>query len=178
MKQTKTHIVFDLEATCEDKAINPHFDNETIEIGAVKIVNGEIVDEFQNFIKPVRSNQLTEFCKNLTHITQEQVENGLTFLEAISEFQKWAGENAEFLSWGFYDRKQLEKDLAYHGMSANWLCNHRSIKHEHQEIKGLSRGVGVIKALRMEGLQFEGTHHRGIDDAKNIAKIFLKVFDE
>lgn len=173
----KIQIIFDLEATCEDKSINPNFDNETIEIGAVKIVDGEIVDEFQTFIKPIRSRKLTDFCKELTHITQEQVDNGQSFKNAISDFRTWAGEGAEFLSWGFYDRKQLEKDSRYHRMNADWLKGHRSVKHEHQAIKGLKRGVGVIKALRMEGLQFEGTHHRGIDDAKNIAQIFLKVFN-
>lgn len=178
MKHVKTQIIFDLEATCEDKSINPHFDNETIEIGAVKIVGKEIVDEFQAFIKPVRSGELTNFCKELTHITQEQVDHGQSFAHAIASFRNWAGEGAEFLSWGFYDRKQLEKDCKYHGISADWLHSHRSIKHEHQAIKGLKRGVGVVKALRMEGLQFEGTHHRGIDDAKNIAKVFLKMFED
>lgn len=172
----KTQIIFDLEATCEDKSINPNFDNETIEIGAVKVVNHEIVDEFQIFIKPVRSQRLTTFCKELTHITQEQVDDGYTFRSAMTDFRKWAGNDAEFLSWGFYDRKQLERDSRYHRINADWLQNHRSIKHEHQAIKGLDRGVGVVKALRMEGLSFEGTHHRGIDDAKNIARIFLKVF--
>ncbi len=29
-----------------------------------------------------------------------------------------------------------------------------------------------------EGLELEGTHHRGIDDAKNIAKIFIRYFEE
>lgn len=173
----KTQIVFDLEATCEDKSITQYFDNETIEIGAVKIVNGKVVDEFQTFIKPVRSHTLTVFCKELTKITQEQVDNGQRFKDAILSFRAWAGQDAEYLSWGFYDRKQLEKDLRHHNMPIRWLEGHRSIKHEHQDLKRLKRGVGVIRALRMEGLEFEGTHHRGIDDAKNIARIFLKVFN-
>lgn len=172
----KTFVVFDLEATCEDKKVKYNFDNETIEIGAVKIIDGKIVDEFQTFIKPVRSNRLTEFCKELTKITQEQVDSGKPFSQAIREFTDWAGKDAEFLSWGFYDRKQFEKDSKYHRMNVDWIKNHRSIKHEHQVIKELDRGVGVKQALRMEGMKFEGTHHRGIDDAKNIAKIFLKVF--
>lgn len=174
----KTQIIFDLESTCEDKAIVSNFDNETIEIGAVKIVDGKVVDEFQTFIKPVRSKKLTDFCKELTNITQEQVDNGQSFRDAISDFRAWAGENAEFLSWGFYDRKQLEKDLRYHKVNTDWLKSHRSVKHEYQAIKGLNRGVGVTKALRMEGMEFEGTHHRGIDDARNIARLFLKVFNE
>ncbi|MEK3793401.1 hypothetical protein MKX42_16845 [Paenibacillus sp. FSL R7-0204] len=34
------------------------------------------------------------------------------------------------------------------------------------------------RALTMLKLPLEGTHHRGIDDAKNIAKIFGKIFDQ
>lgn len=40
------------------------------------------------------------------------------------------------------------------------------------------RGVGMERALSMLELPLEGTHHRGIDDAKNIAKIFVKIFDQ
>lgn len=33
------------------------------------------------------------------------------------------------------------------------------------------------RALKMLNLPLEGTHHRGIDDAKNISRIFVKIFD-
>lgn len=170
-----TYIVFDLEATCEDRSIFPHFDNETIEIGAVKIKNGKIVDEFQSFVRPSKNQVLTDFCKELTHICQSNVDNAPSFKEALSDFKGWAGD-AQLLSWGFYDRKQLEKDSKRYGMDIRWLENHRSIKHEHQQIKRLKRPVGVQKALGIEGMTFEGTHHRGIDDARNIARIYLTVF--
>jgi len=49
---------------------------EIIEIGAVMVeAQGlTVIDEFQTFIKPVRYPILTEFCKSLTSITQEQVD--------------------------------------------------------------------------------------------------------
>ncbi|WP_255512454.1 hypothetical protein [Flagellimonas sp. S3867] len=34
------------------------------------------------------------------------------------------------------------------------------------------------RALNREGLNLEGTHHRGIDDARNISKIFKAYFDK
>lgn len=57
----------------------------------------------------------------------------------------------------------------------NWLNQkHRSLKHEHGKALNLNKGkgVGVQKALSMINEKFEGTAHRGIDDAINIAKIF------
>ncbi|WP_331281309.1 hypothetical protein [Paenibacillus sp. UNC451MF] len=58
-----------------------------------------------------------------------------------------------------------------------WLKNHISIKHQHGKMIGRERGVGMERALHMLKLPLEGTHHRGIDDARNIAKIFAKIFD-
>ena len=59
------YIVFDLEATCEDPMIDPDFDKEIIEIGAVKIKNGKIKDTFDVFVKPIKKPILTDFCKIL-----------------------------------------------------------------------------------------------------------------
>ena len=39
-----------------------------------------------------------------------------------------------------------------------------------REIRGKKR-VGVARALECVGLSLDGTHHRGLDDARNIAKL-------
>jgi inhibitor of KinA sporulation pathway (predicted exonuclease) len=173
----KIRIIFDLEATCEDKSKVKFYDNETIEIGAVKVQDGKVIDEFQAFIKPIKNKNLTVFCKELTKISQDDIDNAKGFKEVIQSFKDWV-DGSELCSWGFYDRKQFEKDCRRYGLSVNWLTNHRSLKHEHGELKNLSRPVGVQKALSMEGFKFEGTPHRGIDDAKNIVRIYQAVFKE
>jgi inhibitor of KinA sporulation pathway (predicted exonuclease) len=37
--------------------------------------------------------------------------------------------------------------------------------------QGLRKKLGMAKALRHVGLELQGTHHRGIDDARNIARL-------
>ncbi len=170
------YIIFDLEATCEKN--NYKFINETIEIGAVKYNGqGEFLDEYCAFIKPILNPTLSKFCKELTTIEQSQVDNALTFPDAIEDFKKWININEPFLlcSWGLYDRKQLEKDSALHNINdIAWLENHISVKHQHGAFYNITKGMGMEAALLKEGFLLDGTHHRGIDDAKNIAKIFLK----
>ena len=39
-------------------------------------------------------------------------------------------------------------------------------------IKGHRRQVGMKMAMKLENIDLDGTHHRGIDDAKNIQKIY------
>lgn len=174
------YIVFDLEATCwegYDKS-----QNETIEIGAVLINDKkEVVSEFVEFIKPLKHPQLSDFCKELTTIQQEDVDQAPYFSEVIEQFKSWIGYPNEpyvLCSWGFYDRKQFESDCQVHGLNADWVKHHISLKHQHGKIRKLRRALGMKNALLHENLELTGTHHRGIDDARNIAKIFLKYFDE
>ena len=176
------YIVFDLEATCEDRSIDANFDNEIIEIGAVKIKDKKIIDKFSIFVKPIENSKLTIFCKELTSIKQEDVDNGYSFTEAIEMFYNWASDNGKeevlFASWGYYDKKQIEKDCLRHSIENTYIKRHISIKHQYsEEVLKVKKYFGIKKALRKEGLTFEGTHHRGIDDATNIAKIFIKHFN-
>ncbi|MCU0428768.1 MAG: exonuclease domain-containing protein [Cytophagaceae bacterium] len=170
------YIIVDLEATCWEEKHS--FPQEVIEIGAVKInKQNSITSEFVSFVKPVRHPLLSNFCRQLTSIEQSQVDQAPLFPEAIHAFRQWiTQEEDEYIlcSWGFYDRKQLHAECCFHGLDAEWLSPHISLKHRYAEIKQLNRPVGMKTALTMEGLPLVGTHHRGIDDARNIAQVFLK----
>jgi len=171
------YIVFDLEATCWDQ--HDRSNNETIEIGAVMInENKNFESEFVQFVKPIRYPKLSDFCKKLTTITQQDVDEAPYFYEAKEKFLNWIGSDDYVLcSWGFYDKKQFESDCEIHSMDKKWITNHISLKHQYAKFKNLKRGIGMKRALENENFEIEGTHHRGIDDAKNTAKIFIKYFD-
>lgn len=170
------YIVFDLEATCWQP--NPDKNQmEIIEIGAVKVnEQGKIIDEFCEIIKPEIHPQLSDFCTELTTITQDMVNMGISFPEAYDKFRKWIGEDYYLCSWGYYDKKQLTMDCTYHNLPVDWLEQHISVKHQYSTMHGVKK-MGIKGALAREELTFEGVHHRGIDDAYNISKIFIKYLD-
>ncbi|PKP61358.1 MAG: 3'-5' exonuclease [Candidatus Altiarchaeales archaeon HGW-Altiarchaeales-1] len=169
------YIIIDLEATCDDKVKN--MVHEIIEIGAVKInENGEIIDAFDEFVKPIINPTLSEFCKNLTQINQSQTDKAENFLTVIEKFKRWLNDDYFLCSWGHYDRKQLINDCSLHNLDSKWTERHISIKHEYAKINKC-KPCGMSKALEKEHITLTGTHHRGIDDAKNIAKIFIKYFE-
>ena len=169
------YIVFDLEATCWEQ--HDRSDNEIIEIGALKISDQlEIVSEFQTFVKPLKYPILSDFCKKLTTIRQEEVDNAPHFYEVIPAFKAWIGEEYQLCSWGYYDQRQLVADCQLSNLDHQWTRHHISIKHQHGRIRQLKRPLGMMRALQLEGMQATGTHHCGIDDARNIAKIFIKCF--
>lgn len=173
------YIIVDLEATCWNPKNNQQ--NEIIEIGAVKVDEyQDVISEFSEFVKPIINPTLSEFCTELTSITQEDVDNSSLYPAVIKRFRQWIGEDEEFLlcSWGHYDKGQFKKDCELHKLGTNWLDYHISLKHQYGELANLRRGgVGMETALKREGFSLDGTHHRGIDDARNITKIFLKYFD-
>lgn len=178
------YIIFDLEATCWENNDDGKL-NEIIEIGAVKLdENLDIIDSFSSFVKPTFNPQLSLFCRELTTIHQEDVDSAPTFDEAIIVFENWifsTGENVLLLSWGYYDRKQIEREAVqknYSGKIVSFLEDrHKSLKHEFAKVRHV-KPCGMAKALQILNLPLEGIHHRGIDDAKNIARIFRVVFHE
>jgi inhibitor of KinA sporulation pathway (predicted exonuclease) len=173
-------LIIDFEATCWTDGIN-HKDNEIIEIGAVMVHNFALHGTFGTLIKPVRNPQLSDFCTRLTSITQEQVDQGTSFDNALAgldlfirscKFPDEKYNEVIFCSWGHYDKNQLKRDCDYHKVPFPF-DNHISLKHEFAR-RHPGKLLGVGQALKYLGLEFEGTPHRGIDDAKNIAKIFIK----
>lgn len=149
-----------------------------IEIGAV-LLDGktlETVSEFGTFIKPVRHPVLTPFCTKLTTISQADVDGAPLFPEALAQLKAWLEPFPEYLfaSWGAYDRGQFLQDCAFHGLPYPFSEAHLNLKKAFAEAKGLKKRPGMGQALGMLGLELEGTHHRGIDDARNMARIVAR----
>lgn len=173
------YLIVDVEATCSDDGAVPRNEMEIIEIGAVmqSSRNFEIESEFQTFVRPVRRPQLTEFCTSLTGITQSELSNAPLFPEAIGAMQQWMSGFADslFCSWGDYDRKQFLQDCEYHQVGYPFLSGHLNLKAAFSSSLNLRKRLGIVEALRRLGLQFDGSHHRGLDDARNIARIVRQV---
>lgn len=173
------YIIFDLEATCWEKEKSRK--SEIIEIGAVKLNEKlEQIDIFSKFVRPIINPKLSEFCTKLTTIKQSDVENSDKFENVIKEFEEFIGKDTFLCSWGFYDKKQIISESylkGYKGKIEKLLQKHISVKHQFADIKGI-KPCGMSNALELLGLKLDGTHHRGIDDAVNITKIFKEVFVE
>lgn len=171
----KNFLIVDLEATCCDKQTIPRRDMEIIEIGAVMVdaQSLAVIDEFMTFIKPVRHAQLTAFCTQLTSITQADVDAAPGYAEAIVLFKQWLYQYESFLfcSWGDYDRKQLAQDCQFHGVAYPIGSEHLNIKTLFSASQQLKKKLGMANALELAGLTLTGTHHRGIDDARNMARL-------
>jgi inhibitor of KinA sporulation pathway (predicted exonuclease) len=173
------YLIVDLEATCANDGAVPRQEMEIIEIGAVmqSARTFEIDSEFQTFVRPVCHPQLTKFCTELTGIKQGDVADAPSYSNALEAMKQWMYrfDDALFCSWGDYDRNQFEQDCAYHRIAYPFRPAHLNLKAEFALAMGRAKKLGIADALRQLGMDFEGAHHRGLDDARNVARIVRRV---
>lgn len=182
MKNKPGYIVFDLEATCwERKAQAESYkqDNEmeTIEVGAVKTdLNFNILSSFQAFIKPVLNPILSDFCKNLTNISSDDINKSLYFKDVYKNFYRWVGNTKILIGWGDYDKLQLSLDCQRAGIKDPFHKNLIYIngKELYKQYTGrYGRGLGL--EIAKYNLTFKGKPHRAINDATMTAVLFKHV---
>jgi inhibitor of KinA sporulation pathway (predicted exonuclease) len=170
------YLVLDVEATCSENNDVPRLQMEIIEIGAVILSASDlrVVDEWQSFVRPVRHPRLTRFCTELTGIRQQDVEEAAIFPEVIGRLARWSAGFAGlvFCSWGNYDRNQIQQDCAHHRV-VNPFAGVESInlKTKFARMQGGRKKLGLAEALALARLSPLGAHHRGIDDARNMARL-------
>ncbi|MGW0971332.1 exonuclease domain-containing protein [Streptomyces sp. NPDC002516] len=169
--------VVDVEATCWDGTPPPGAVSEIIEIGltVVDLDEGVRVAKHRILVRPARS-AVGDFCTELTGLTQDEVERGLEFPDACRELAALhhAGRRP-WASWGDYDRHQFTRQCAATATPYPFGRRHTNAKAVFTTARGLRKRPGMAQALQLAGLPLEGRHHRGEDDAWNIAALVLDL---
>lgn len=158
-------IVFDLETTGLSR------ENDRItEIGAVKLKNREIAEEFQTFVNPERPipDKITE----LTGIDDKMVADAPKEKEAIEAFIRFAGKGVLVAHNAGFDTSFVRA-----------VCERRDIEYKFSYVDTLELCRSAMPNLRNHKLDTvakeyklgDFNHHRAIDDAKMLAEIFKRL---
>ncbi len=172
MRDRSVMCVVDLESTCWDGEPPSGELPEIIEVG-VAVMDArklEVVDKHAILVRPEHS-QVSEFCTHLTSITPEMVEGGVSFREACAWIHRvLKPKDRLWASWGDYDRRMFERMCKEFDVPYPWGVGHMNVKTLFA-LATNGHEVGMDKALAQLGLPLNGHHHRGVDDALNIAAI-------
>ncbi|MDT0302237.1 3'-5' exonuclease [Streptomonospora wellingtoniae] len=169
--------VVDVEATCWEGEPPDGQVSEIIEIGltVVDLRAGERVARHGILVRPEHST-VGGFCTELTGLTQEQVDRGVGFTDAcrLLAVEHEAGRRS-WASWGDYDRRQFVRQCRATATPYPFGNRHTNAKAVFAQAHGLRNRAGMARALEVAGLPLEGRHHRGEDDAWNIAALVVSL---
>ncbi|MGK4004368.1 3'-5' exonuclease [Sorangium sp. So ce1036] len=170
-------LVVDVESTCWEGDPPRDQENEIIEIGVctLEVASGRRRDRRSILVRPERS-VVSPFCTSLTTLTQEQVDAGVSFKEACAVLRgELKAQDRLWASYGDYDRRMFERQCEARGVPFPFGPSHLNVKSLFAVTYALSREIGMAEALERVGLPLVGTHHRGDDDAYNIAGLLAHL---
>ena len=163
-----TFVVFAIETTGLSK------ETESItEIGAVKVVDGKIIDRFSTFVNPERP--IPAEITKLTGITNEMVADAPVITEILPKF-------LEFCQDAVLVAHNANFDTGFIRLNAERKCG-IEVKNTVLDTLELSRALlPELKKHKLDiiceqlGVSLEG-HHRAVNDAEATAEVFLKFID-
>ncbi|MDE7086911.1 MAG: ribonuclease H-like domain-containing protein [Clostridia bacterium] len=164
-----TFVVFDLETTGLNSSPSGGNMDRIIEIGAYKIIGGEIKESFTTFVNPQR--KLSAEIINLTGIPQQAVDGAPTYEQVMPDFFKFisgcylVGHNA-----ANFDYKFIE-----------YYCSRCGYVPERKIFDTIPLSQQLLRLSNYKlntvadhfGIMFN--HHRASDDALVTAKIFIEL---
>lgn len=162
-------VAFDLETTGLD-----YKNDEIIEIGAIKVIDGKVVEEkkfiFQELIKPAK--KIPKLVEKVTNITNDMVSSSRSIDMVIKEFKDFIGDN---ILIGYnclsFDKKFLDKFECINNdyFDVMFLAKKYQIKLKCLNVK-LNEVASKLDIINPKA-------HRALADAITTAKVYLKLVE-
>lgn len=166
------YVVFDLETT----GLSANEGDSIIEIGAVKMQKGKIIDTFDEFINPGRL--ISDEIIKITGITNEMLEDKLDEKTVLENFMDWVGDlpmvahNAKF-DTSFIKMAYLKYDL---GRFNNTIIDTLGLSRYLESNERYHNLATLV--IRYNIPWDEDKHHRANYDAEGTALIFYKMLEK
>ena len=162
-------VVFDLETTGLNSSPSSGNMDRIIEIGAYKLIDGEIKESFSTFVNPC--TKLSSEIINLTGIEQHMVDGAPTFEQVMPDFFKFidgaylVGHNIANFDYKFID----------HYCSLCGYVTERKLFDTIPLAQSLLRLSNYKLNTVADHFCITFNHHRAVDDALVTAKIFIEL---
>jgi len=168
-------LVLDLELTCWEGPPPPGMHSEIIQIGVVELDTGDLTltREGVFFINPVHST-VSPYCTELTGITPEQLRrfgrNGEDVFRSI--YKKFGPSNKACFVWG-RDGDTINESAFYLPDGKPFEAINLSL--QFSILMGTQKKHGLLEALNLMGLGFNGRQHDALIDARNTARLLAEM---
>ena len=178
------YIVLDMEwnqpwpgSPSSKKVLPVQIRGEIIQIGAVRIRDGEVADEFQIMIRPKYYRHLNRRVSKLTGIKEARLKaEGIPFPEAMEKFRGWCGDQIVFLTWGFDDIAILRENLQLFGLDTDWTNRwYNAQMIFNAQTDGSNAQKALKTAMEIFGIEPSRPAHDALGDAFHTALICSRL---
>lgn len=170
LRNANSVIVLDFETT----GLSPDQGDRAIEVGAVRIENGEIVDRFQRLMNP--GIAVNSFIENYTGISNDMLQDAPPVAEVMADFAEFiAGHNLVAHNASF-DQRFLKAELKRIQKPCTNLfsCSMLAARRVYQLAPNHTLG-GLVG---YKNIPTDGVFHRALADAEMTAKLWLAMLED
>ncbi len=169
MSKADTVIVLDFETT----GLSPDYGDRAIEIGAVRIKNGKVVERFQALMNPGR--RIDSFIEGYTGITNGMLKDAPPCKEVMHEFADFINGYNLVAHNASFDKRFLDAELGKisRSYSGQFACSMLMSRRIYQNAPNHKLGTLVKYA----NIPSDGAYHRALYDSEMTTKLWLAMLD-
>tara|TARA_R110001592_G_scaffold363396_3_gene687811 strand:+ start:22757 stop:23383 length:627 start_codon:yes stop_codon:yes gene_type:complete len=169
MLNANTVVVLDFETT----GLSPGAGDRAIEIGAVRIEDGEVTARFQELMNP--GQRVSGFIESYTGITNTMLADARPCAEVMRDFAEFIGGYNLVAHNASFDKRFLDAELERisRDYSGQFSCSMLTARRIYQQAPDHKLGTLV----EYMNIPVEGVFHRALYDSEMAAKLWLAMLD-
>lgn len=154
--------------------------NEIIQIGAVKLdKHFREIGTLRLYVKPVVYKVINPVVSEITGISMEDLEKGMSFKEAVEILGAFVDEESIICSWAKDDAVELIRNCKYHGIrNIEWLRQYADMQEYCTKVMAEKNVLGLKTAMKKLNVEFtEDKLHDALNDCFYSIEVMKKVFN-
>ncbi|MFT4765291.1 MAG: DNA polymerase-3 subunit epsilon [Oleispira sp.] len=169
-KRADSLVILDFETT----GLSPNIGDRAIEIGAVRLVNGEITERFQELMNP--GQRVSAFIENYTGISNEMLIDADSCEAVMSRFADFIADDNLIAHNASFDKRFLDAEFERIGRdySGDFSCSLLLSRRIFQDAN--SHKLGEL--VRFTNIESSGGFHRALYDSEMTAKVWMKILED
>ena len=169
-QSANTVIVLDFETT----GLSPNMGDRAIEIGAVKIQDGQVIDQFQQLMNP--GFRVSRFIENYTGISNSMLTDAMPCETVMDDFADFIQGYNLIAHNASFDQRFLDAELQRIGRNypGEFACSMLIARRLYQHAPDHKLGT-LVHTLDIDN---DGTFHRALADAEMTARLWLRMLDD
>lgn len=173
-------VIFDMEwnmgyqpRTFQYQGVEQTLRGEIIQIGAVKLRDGQPVDRFSLTMKPRIFPRLHHHVAKVTGLTQAQLDAGVPIKEGLRRFAEWCGPDTPLGEWGQDDVPVLKQNLVLCSLDESWPSKWYDLQRVFTSQRPRQEGEGMTLEAVVErlGIPKNDAFHDALSDAEYTAAV-------